>query len=78
MKHRIEETLLVAGILLLVIASLLLIGNSYAAGVVPPEIQLPGTQPDEVSNFESPDKCDNCNAGYNDTSTAATRWRVQR
>lgn len=42
-----------------------------AADVVPPEIQLPGTQPDEVSNFESPDKCDNCHAGYNDAGTIA-------
>ena len=42
-----------------------------AADVVPPEIQLPGTQPNEVSNFESPDKCDNCHAGYNDASTIA-------
>ncbi|MCK5382249.1 MAG: hypothetical protein KAJ65_00710 [Gammaproteobacteria bacterium] len=64
MKRGIEETLLLAGILLLVIASLLMIGNSHAADVVPPEIQLPGTQPNEVSNFESPDKCDNCHAVY--------------
>ncbi len=36
-----------------------------AADVVPTEIQMPGTQPNEVGNFESPDKCDNCHAGYN-------------
>ncbi|MCU7800211.1 MAG: hypothetical protein KZQ70_08720 [gamma proteobacterium symbiont of Lucinoma myriamae] len=42
-----------------------------AADVVPTEIQLPGTQPNEVSNFESPNKCDNCHAGYNDANTAA-------
>ena len=55
---------------------------SFAAITVPTEIQLPGTQPDEVSNFESPNKCDNCHAGYNDANTAgepqdepATGWR---
>ena len=42
-----------------------------AADVVPTEIQLPGTQPTEVSNFEAPNKCDNCHAGYNDAGTAA-------
>ena len=55
---------------------------SLAAVIVPTEIQLPGTQPDEVSNFESPNKCDNCHAGYNDANTAGepqdepvTGWR---
>ena len=61
---------------------LLLPGISTAAEIVPPEIQLPGTQPREVSNFEAPNKCDNCHAGYNDADTAgepehepATGWR---
>ena len=61
---------------------LLLSGISTAADVVPPEIQLPGTQPREVSNFESPNKCDNCHSGYNDAGTVgepqhepATGWR---
>ena len=42
-----------------------------AADVVPPEIQLPGSQPEEVSNFESPNKCDKCHSAYNDAGTAA-------
>jgi hypothetical protein len=49
-----------------------------AADVVPPEIEQPGTQPNEVGNFESPDKCDNCHAGYNDLNPEyepATGWR---
>ena len=61
---------------------LLLPGISTAADIVPPEIQLPGTQPREVSNFEAPNKCDNCHAGYNDADTVgepqhepATGWR---
>jgi len=35
-----------------------------AAVTVPNEIMMPGTQPQEVQNFESPDKCDNCHGGY--------------
>ncbi|MEN8214455.1 MAG: cadherin-like domain-containing protein [Pseudomonadota bacterium] len=49
-----------------------------AADAVPPEIQQPGTQPNEVGNFESPDKCDNCHAGYNledPGAEPATGWR---
>lgn len=42
-----------------------------AAIIVPTEVQLPGTQPLEVSNLESPNKCDNCHFGYNDSNTAA-------
>jgi hypothetical protein len=41
------------------------------AEAITPEIEMPGTQPGEVSAFESPDKCDNCHAGYNDETTAA-------
>ncbi len=46
-------------------------GLLYCADSVPPEVQLPGTQPKETNNFESPDKCDNCHSGYNDAGTAA-------
>lgn len=61
---------------------LLLMGSVYAADSVPTEIQMPGTQPGEVANFESPDKCANCHAGYNDVTTIGepqhepvTGWR---
>ena len=52
--------------------------TAQAAAVVPNEIKMPGTQPNEVSNFESPDKCDNCHAGYNNLAPEnepATGWR---
>jgi len=52
--------------------------TASAADVVPNEIMLPGTQPNEVGNFESPDKCDNCHAGYNNLDPGAepaTGWR---
>jgi len=45
------------------------------ADVVPGAIQQPGTQPLEVSNLESPDKCDNCHGGYNSSVEPAHNWR---
>ncbi|MEJ2350135.1 MAG: multiheme c-type cytochrome [Anaerolineales bacterium] len=47
----------------------------WAALVVPNEIQQPGTQPGEVGNLESPDKCDNCHGGYNQAVEPAFNWR---
>ena len=35
-------------------------GLALAADEVPTEIQQPGTQPGDVANLETPDKCDNC------------------
>ncbi|NIS81361.1 MAG: hypothetical protein GTO14_14415 [Anaerolineales bacterium] len=46
-----------------------------AADVVPTDIQQPGTQPDEVGNLDSPDKCDNCHGGYNTAVEPAFNWR---
>ena len=52
---------------------------SFAAEVVPNEIKQPGTQPNEVQNFESPDKCDNCHGGYDEarvySNEPASGWR---
>jgi hypothetical protein len=51
---------------------------SYAADVVPNEIMQPGTQPGEIQNFESPDKCDNCHGGYDSaiySNEPAFGWR---
>jgi hypothetical protein len=54
---------------------LLGVGLVIAATVVPTEIQQPGTQPGEVGNLESPDKCDNCHGGYNQAVEPAFNWR---
>ena len=51
------------------------LGTANAADVVPTDIQQPGTQPGEVSNLESPDKCDNCHGGYNTSVEPAHNWR---
>jgi hypothetical protein len=53
----------------------LVIGVSYAALIVPNEIQQPGTQQNEVGNLESPDKCDNCHGGYDASVEPSYNWR---
>jgi hypothetical protein len=54
---------------------LVLVGISFAADTVPTDLQQPGTQPQEVGNLESPDKCDNCHGGYNSSVEPAHNWR---
>ncbi len=51
------------------------VGISYAANTVPSDIQQPGTQPGQVGNLETPDKCDNCHGGYNTSTEPAHNWR---
>lgn len=43
--------------------------------VIPTDIQQPGTQPGQVGNLESPDRCDNCHGGYNLAVEPAHNWR---
>jgi len=52
-----------------------LASHVLGADVVPLVIQQPGTQPSEVGNLESPDKCDNCHGGYNSAVEPAHNWR---
>ncbi len=51
------------------------VGTIFAATTVPTDIQQPGTQPGEVGNLETPDKCDNCHGGYNTSTEPAHNWR---
>ncbi len=46
-----------------------------AAPVVPTDIEQPGTQPTEVGNLETPDKCDNCHGGYDRAVEPTFNWR---
>jgi hypothetical protein len=46
-----------------------------AATSVPNEIKQPGTQPGEIKNLESPDKCDNCHGGYDQAVEPTFNWR---
>ena len=48
---------------------------AWGATSVPTDIQQPGTQPGQVGNLETPDKCDNCHGGYNRAVEPAFNWR---
>ena len=54
---------------------------SVALGSVTPppttlqDFVLPGSQPGQSGNLESPDKCDNCHGGYNTAVEPAFNWR---
>ena len=49
--------------------------DTYSSVDVPPVVQQPGTQPQEIGNLESPNKCDNCHGGYNSSVEPAHNWR---
>ncbi len=42
---------------------------------VPPEVELPGTQPHEVGSLSTPEQCDNCHGGYALEVEPAHNWR---
>lgn len=67
-----RSVVLGTGLALLCVAA---IGFALAATVVPTDIEQPGTQPRQVSNLETPDKCDNCHGGYNRAVEPAFNWR---
>lgn len=56
------------------VVSIGLAGFAGAAVTVPTDIQQPGTQPGEVSNLETPDKCDNCHGNSNKGVELAHEW----
>ena len=62
-------------ILVTLVFSLCCIQLTVAAETVPTDVQMPGTQPGEVSTLESPGKCDNCHGGYNPAVEPAHNWR---
>ncbi|MBI3188135.1 MAG: hypothetical protein HYZ31_09780 [Gammaproteobacteria bacterium] len=51
------------------------LGVAFSANIVPNEVQQPGTQPAEVANLESPDRCDNCHGNYNKAVEPAFNYR---
>jgi hypothetical protein len=61
-----------AGVLIITLPG---IGIGIAADTVPTDIQQPGTQPGEIGNLESPNKCDNCHGGYNLAVEPDHNWR---
>jgi hypothetical protein len=63
------------GLIIIILTAVTFAGIVFAADVVPTDVQQPGTQPNEVGNLESPDKCDNCHGGYNSAVEPAFNWR---
>ncbi|MBT8058121.1 MAG: hypothetical protein KJO33_00920 [Gammaproteobacteria bacterium] len=53
---------------------LLILESAIAADSVPTDVQMPGTQPLEISTLESPNKCDNCHGGYNSAVEPSHNW----
>jgi hypothetical protein len=51
------------------------LGFSFLAEEEPNEIQQPGTQPEEVGDLMSPDKCDNCHGGYDKNVEPTHLWQ---
>jgi len=60
---------------LALVSAVLFAAVALALDFVPENIQQPGTQPLEIGNLESPDKCDNCHGGYNLSVEPAHNWR---
>jgi len=69
---------LVRGLVYRLLFPLFLLSMTFGAGaadIVPLEVQMPGTQPGEVGNLESPDRCDNCHQDSDPVVTVAHDWR---
>ena len=62
-------------LLIIPLLCLAALNTASAAPVVPTDIEQPGTQPGQVGNLETPDKCDNCHGGYNNAVEPAFNWR---
>ena len=45
-----------------------------AAEIVPQTVRMPGTQPGEVGNLQTANRCDNCHGGYNPAAEPAHLW----
>jgi hypothetical protein len=80
MEESMEKAFLRKAYFLLPIVAVIVMtfGMVYAADEVPTEIQMPGTQPEEVSEFESPDLCSRCHEDYrsnNEENEPVTGWR---
>jgi hypothetical protein len=65
LKKRKERRSMMKKVLFLsmIVIFTLSVSAGFAADVVPPEIDMPGTQPEEVS-MESPGRCLNCHKNY--------------
>jgi hypothetical protein len=55
-------------------AVLFLCHAAQAATVVPQTVKMPGTQPGEISNLQTANRCDNCHGGYDPAAEPAFLW----
>jgi hypothetical protein len=69
----VVSTFVAAVVLAVSLVFLLCANPARGAEVVPNEIQQPGTQPGDVGNLETPDKCDNCHGNSN---KGVSSWRT--
>jgi len=67
---------------LMIITSFIFLGAFYSAYSWTPIpvkddrlVFMPGTQPGEAGNSETPNKCDNCHGGYNTAVEPSYSWR---
>lgn len=51
------------------------IGIAQAANVVPNEVQMPGTQPHQIGEFDKSEQCDFCHGGYNKAVEPQHNWQ---
>jgi Cytochrome c554 and c-prime len=61
---------ILSAIILMLISGLL-----QAANFVPTEVQMPGTQPREIGEFDKAEQCDFCHGGYNKTVEPQHNWQ---
>lgn len=74
MKTRIILTLILA-IIFLVLTTYTAFSWTEVPVKEDQNVFMPGTQPGESGNAETPDKCDNCHGGYNPAIEPAYNWR---
>lgn len=61
--------------LLTAVLFLCMAGLVHAAATVPNEAQMPGTQPNEIGEFDKAEQCDFCHGGYNKAVEPQHNWQ---
>jgi hypothetical protein len=74
MKHRYSLIIILVSIVL-VTTSITVLSWTPTPVKDDHNVFMPGTQPGQAGNSETPDKCDNCHGGYNLAVEPAYNWR---
>ena len=59
---------------MVVLVAALATGVAQGAEIVPPTVQMPGTQPGEVGSLQTANRCDNCHGGYDVNAEPSHLW----